>query len=163
LFRWIWVVLGFGSLTLGVIGAVLPVLPTTPFVFLAAACFSRGSERWHRWLRENPRFGRLIRDWEEHRAIRRRARILAISMIVLVGGPGLLFIPIPVVRLLVAAILVSVSIYVGTRPDPPSHLAGGASGETGEETDGARRAVKGSGTGRSPCAAEGGSGIDSTA
>ena len=44
----------------------------------SAACFSRGSERWHRWLRENRRFGPLLRDWEQYRAIRARARLLAI-------------------------------------------------------------------------------------
>ena len=117
--RWFWIGSGFIALAIGAVGAVLPVLPTTPFILLAAACFSRGSERWHRWLRENRRFGPLLRDWEQYRAIRARARLLAIVMIVCIGVPGLAFIPIPAVRIGVALTLAIVVLYVGTRPDPP--------------------------------------------
>ncbi|PXW96670.1 hypothetical protein C7444_106192 [Sphaerotilus hippei] len=75
-----WLVLGGVSLVLGFVGLFLPLLPTTPFVLLAAACFSRGSERCERWLLEHPRFGPSIRDWREHRALPLRAKQLAIVM-----------------------------------------------------------------------------------
>lgn len=87
------VLLGLGWLFvgLGVLGAVIPVLPTTPFILLAAACFARSSERFYGWLMENRIFGPLIQDWREHGAIPRRARWLAISAIVLFLGSSVVF------------------------------------------------------------------------
>ena len=117
--RYLWVSGGLVALLLGLIGAFLPVLPTTPFLLLAAACFSRGSPRLHRWIREHPRFGPLVCDWEEYRAISLRAKRLAISMLVIVGGGGLFFIPLWQVRLGTALVLIAVAIYIVTRPVPP--------------------------------------------
>jgi uncharacterized membrane protein YbaN (DUF454 family) len=68
------------ALGLGVLGAFLPILPTTPFVLLAAACYVRCSPRFHRWLLRQPFFGTVIRDWQRQRAIPRRARRLALLM-----------------------------------------------------------------------------------
>ncbi len=81
--RWVrraWLAAGFVSLAVGIVGIALPLLPTTPFVLLAALCFSRGSARWERWLLAHPRFGPMVRDWRAHRAIPLRAKQLAISM-----------------------------------------------------------------------------------
>jgi uncharacterized membrane protein YbaN (DUF454 family) len=88
-----WVLLGLGWLfvALGVAGAVVPVLPTTPFILLAAACFARSSERFYAWLLDNRIFGPLIRDWRAHRAIPRRARWLGIGAIVLFLGSSVVF------------------------------------------------------------------------
>ena len=61
----------------------MPLLPTTPFVLLAAFCFSRGSERCERWLLEHPRFGPMVRDWRERRAVPLRAKQLATVMMAL--------------------------------------------------------------------------------
>ncbi|MFM2056591.1 MAG: hypothetical protein RLY71_976 [Pseudomonadota bacterium] len=77
---WLWLLAGWISLALGVIGIFLPLLPTTPFVLLAAACFSRGSERCERWLLDHPRFGPLVRDWRTNRAVPLRAKQLAVLM-----------------------------------------------------------------------------------
>jgi len=77
---WLWLLAGWISLALGVIGIFLPLLPTTPFVLLAAACFSRGSERCERWLLDHPRFGPLVRDWRAERAVPLRAKQLAVLM-----------------------------------------------------------------------------------
>lgn len=77
---------GFVALALGAMGAVLPVLPTTPFLLLAAACFAQSSERWHQWLLNNRYAGPLIRDWEERRCVSLQTKIVAISSMFVVGG-----------------------------------------------------------------------------
>jgi uncharacterized membrane protein YbaN (DUF454 family) len=83
-----WLLLGAGWLFvgLGVLGAILPVLPTTPFLLLAAACFARSSERFYAWLLDNRVFGPLIRDWRAHRAMPRHAKRVAIAAIVIAIG-----------------------------------------------------------------------------
>ena len=73
-----WVTLGTISLALGIIGIFLPLLPTTPFLLLAAACYCRGSEKMHAWLVEHRLFGKYIKDYEEKRGIRKRMKITAI-------------------------------------------------------------------------------------
>ncbi len=74
----IWVIAGTISLAFGIIGIVLPLLPTTPFLLLSAACYCRGSEKMHTWLLEHKLFGRYIRDYQEKRGIRKKAKITAI-------------------------------------------------------------------------------------
>ena len=69
--------LGWLCVALGLIGTVLPLMPTTVFLLIAAWAFSRSSQRWHRWLREHNRFGETIRAWEEHHAMPRRAKRIA--------------------------------------------------------------------------------------
>lgn len=81
--RVLWVAAGSLSLALGIAGIFLPLLPTTPFVLLAAFCFSRGSERIENWMLEHPRFGPAVRDWRARRAVPRRAKQLATLMMAL--------------------------------------------------------------------------------
>ncbi|MEQ1517152.1 MAG: YbaN family protein [Usitatibacteraceae bacterium] len=78
--RVLWLIAGWTSLLLGIIGIFLPLLPTTPFVLLAAFCFSRGSERWEKWLVEHPRFGPMVLKWRANRAVPLRAKQLATVM-----------------------------------------------------------------------------------
>ncbi|HET7793896.1 MAG TPA: YbaN family protein [Rhizobacter sp.] len=81
--RWsraLWLLAGALCLLIGVIGIVVPLLPTTPLVLLAAFCFSRGSERWERWLLAHRHFGPMVRDWRAHRAVPLRAKQLATAM-----------------------------------------------------------------------------------
>lgn len=75
--RTVYVALGFGSLVLAGFGAVLPLLPTAPFVILAAYCFGRGDPRLERWLLEHRRLGPPIRLWRERGAISRKGKIAA--------------------------------------------------------------------------------------
>jgi len=78
--RVLWLLAGACSLLTGVVGIFLPLLPTTPFVLLAAFCFSRGSRRCETWLLQHPRFGPMVRDWRANRAIPLRAKQLATTM-----------------------------------------------------------------------------------
>jgi hypothetical protein len=85
--RLVWLAGGLLALSLGVLGLFLPLLPTVPFVLLAALCFSRGCARCERWLLEHPRLGPPLREWRTHRAVSRRAKWLAsLSM---AGGAAL--------------------------------------------------------------------------
>jgi uncharacterized membrane protein YbaN (DUF454 family) len=67
----------------------LPLLPTTPFVLLAAACFAQSSERMHRWILANETFGPMVRDWEQKRCVTCRVKAIAIASMALVGGVSL--------------------------------------------------------------------------
>jgi hypothetical protein len=72
--------LGFGFVALGILGAFLPVLPTTPFMLLAAACFARASARFYTWLLNNRTFGPLVVEWRRHRSIPYRTKLWAIAL-----------------------------------------------------------------------------------
>jgi uncharacterized protein len=71
------------SLVLGLIGVVLPGLPTTPFVLLAAACYARASPRLHRWLLNHRWLGPTLRDWERDRSLTRRTKTVAVTSMLL--------------------------------------------------------------------------------
>jgi uncharacterized membrane protein YbaN (DUF454 family) len=74
------VTLGCLFMVLAVLGVFLPLLPTTPFLLLASACFARSSDKLHNWLRTHGRFGRYLRDYEDGRGIPLRAKVLAMMM-----------------------------------------------------------------------------------
>jgi uncharacterized membrane protein YbaN (DUF454 family) len=78
--------LGFVFLGIALVGVFLPLLPTTPFVLVAAGCFARSSERWHQWLLGNPTFGPMIRNWEQRRCVSCRVKLIALSSMIVVGG-----------------------------------------------------------------------------
>lgn len=77
----LFVAVGSVSLALGIAGIFLPLLPTTPFLLLASACYLRGSERMHRWLLGHGRLGAYIRQFEEGKGIPRRAKAVAIALL----------------------------------------------------------------------------------
>jgi uncharacterized protein len=72
---------GHACIVLGFIGAFLPLLPTTPFLLLAAACYVRSSERHYRWLVGNRLFGPILRDWEEKRGVTVRTKVIGIALL----------------------------------------------------------------------------------
>lgn len=78
--RLLWLAAGLLSLLAGIVGIFLPLLPTTPFVLLAAFCFSRGSARLEAWLVQHPRFGPMVAAWRRNRAVPLRAKQLATVM-----------------------------------------------------------------------------------
>jgi uncharacterized protein len=77
---------GSVSLALGLLGVVLPGLPTTPFVLLAAACYAKASPRLHRWMLNHRWMGPMLRDWERDRSLSRRSKTVAVlSMAVMIS------------------------------------------------------------------------------
>jgi uncharacterized membrane protein YbaN (DUF454 family) len=117
--RPVWFAVGIVALGAGLVGVVLPVLPTAPFLIVAAFAFARSSERWNRWLRQHSVFGPPIRNWEEHGAIGRTAKILAaLSMAGSVVLSFLLGVA-PVLLAVHAVVLAAAALFVLTRPSPP--------------------------------------------
>lgn len=79
--KWILILLGSISLGLGLLGIALPILPTTPFLLLAAALYFRSSPRLYAWLLSRPRLGAYIYQFREHRAIPLRAKVISVIMV----------------------------------------------------------------------------------
>ena len=104
--RWCLMALGWLAFATGIVGIVLPLLPTTPFMLLAAALFARSSPRFHRWLLAHPWFGPPIHDWQLYRGIRRHARRRAILFILLSFSVVVVALPLPWVWLLLVVIMV---------------------------------------------------------
>ncbi len=77
-----YIVAGWLFVVIGGVGVVTPLLPATPFLLLASACFARGSQRFHRWLMTHPKLSRPILDWQQHGVIRKPAKYLATALIV---------------------------------------------------------------------------------
>ena len=93
--RLIYATLGLVCLAIGIVGVFVPLLPTTPFVLLAAFFFSKSSRRWHEWLLSRPTLGPMIVEWRDHRVIRPRAKILAAAAILLTFGATVTFVAAP--------------------------------------------------------------------
>src|SRR5690242_16422346 len=92
--RPLYVAAGVGLTGLGIIGAFIPVMPTTIFLILAAACFARSSPRLEAWLINHPKWGPSIRAWRENGAIPRRIKLIAIgSMAVSFGVLAIIHMP----------------------------------------------------------------------
>ncbi|MGH1350342.1 MAG: YbaN family protein [Methyloligellaceae bacterium] len=118
--KFLWKLSGFTCLVVGIIGIFLPLLPTTPFLLLAAFCFERGSERIHFWLVNHPRFGPPIENWRHHGAISKRAKTMAISMMVAVFLFSI-FLSVPLYALAMQGIILClVACFILTRPAPPT-------------------------------------------
>ena len=83
--------LGFLFLSLGLLGIPLPILPSTPFILLAAWFFARSSEKWHQWLLSSELSGPMIRNWESRRCISRRTKVVAIVSMLVAGGASVGF------------------------------------------------------------------------
>lgn len=117
--RIFWFCFGLAATGLGIAGAILPLLPATPFFLLAAFGFARSSPRLHAWLTGHRRFGPLITDWQRHGAIARRAKVTAIMvmLVTLVAGwaAGLELWLLGVQ----AAAMAGAATFILTRPEPP--------------------------------------------
>jgi hypothetical protein len=118
--RLIWMAAGWTSFGAGLAGVVLPLVPTVPFMLLAAFCFARGSERMHDWLVNHPRFGGPIRDWQDHGAIGRRAKRTAVVAMAITFALSFAMGLSPVALAVQAVALTGAAAFVLTRPDRPA-------------------------------------------
>ena len=109
---------GVLALGLGLLGIVLPLLPTTPFILLSAACFMRSSERVHTWLTQHPILGHHIKDYLSGQGVRPRTKFVALSTLwISVLGSAVLFVPMLVIDVLLVAMAAGVSVYVRKLPN----------------------------------------------
>lgn len=115
--RSLFLALGLAFVALGFVGIFLPVLPTTPFLILAAACFARSSPRLEAWLLDHPRFGPGLRDWRGRGAIPRQAKLMSLAgmsagflIFWVASRPG------PLPALAVATLMLTGLAYVFSRP-----------------------------------------------
>jgi uncharacterized membrane protein YbaN (DUF454 family) len=113
-----WVCLTIGSLGMGLAGAVLPLLPTTPFILLAAWAAPKGSPGIERWLKRHPYFGPLLTAWKEHRAIPTSAKVMAIGLMSF--SWTMLYVVDYSSRILTAVgiLFIGVTIFLLSRPAP---------------------------------------------
>lgn len=105
-------VIGWLSVTLGIIGIFLPILPTTPFLLLAAACFVRSSRRFYDWLVKHPRLGPWFRDYLEGNGIPVKAKVYAIATMWFSIGVSCWLVPMFWARIGMLASATLVSIYI---------------------------------------------------
>lgn len=118
--RWCLLALGIICTGLAVLGIFLPLLPTVPFLLLAAACFARSSERLHRWLLDHRHLGPMLRGYLEGSGIPRRAKATAITLVWVTVPPSAIFVvPLPWVRVFLFGIALAVTIYLLRLPTLP--------------------------------------------
>jgi uncharacterized membrane protein YbaN (DUF454 family) len=107
------IIIGTISTALGVLGIFLPLLPTTPFLLLATACYARSSTRFHSWLLNNPVLGEYIRNYTEKRALTRRTKITGITVLWVAMIPTVVFIVSNwILRLVFLGIAVAVTVHL---------------------------------------------------
>ena len=111
--KWFLITVGIISVGLGLLGVFIPVLPTTPFLLLAAGCFMRSSQRLYDWLIRHKWFGEYIRNYREYRAIPPRAKVVTLVLLWSVIGTAALFaVTLWWVRVLLGVVAVGVTLHL---------------------------------------------------
>ena len=111
------VVAGSIFLALGCIGMALPILPTTPFLLLSAACYYKGSERMHRWILNNRWFGSYIRNYKEGKGLSLKAKGFTLALLwILISYSALFIVNVLTIQAILFAIAVGVSLHIVTLP-----------------------------------------------
>ncbi|OHV12893.1 YbaN family protein [Kushneria phosphatilytica] len=118
LLRGLWIGLAALCFVLGLAGVVLPLLPTTPFMLLAAGLASKGSPRFARWIRTHPVAGPAITNWEQERAISAKARCLAVLLIGCSAVAVMFMLDTLWLALVIVFGLSLLALWLGTRPSP---------------------------------------------
>ncbi len=103
--------LGFAFVAVAALGVVLPLLPATPFLLLAAGCFARSSETCHRWLMNSRIFGDLLNNWEKNRCVSLNTKIVAYASLIIFGGYSIFFGLEGIIPRLIGVIIVGLGFY----------------------------------------------------
>lgn len=116
--RFLALILAYVFLALALLGVLLPGLPTVPFLLLTAWFAARGSQRLHSWLYAHPQLGKLLIDWEQHGAISRSSKVVAVLM--LGASWALMYVRLSNGWLLagLALLFVAIAAFLLTRPEP---------------------------------------------
>ncbi len=119
--RALWTLLGSISLSIGLLGLLVPLLPTTPFLLASAFCYLKGSRRMYNWMMGNRVFGRHLRNYHEGRSMEKRAKMVSLSFLwatllatFLILGSDL------VIGLVLLTVLVAVTTHIVLLPSIPS-------------------------------------------
>ncbi len=121
LIRYSLIALGWLSFVAGMIGLLLPVVPTSPFLILSAACFLRSSPSFYYWLTEHPWFGHYIRYYLNGEGIPRRVKVMIVLVLwITILSSALFIVPLPWVSWTMVAIAAAVTVYIVRQPEPNS-------------------------------------------
>ncbi len=118
--RYLWLMFGFFATGCGIAGAVLPLVPTTPFLLLAAYAFARSSPRFHSWLINHRRFGPLIVNWQRHGSIDPRSKRMAMAVMAIALLSSWLLGASVRILIIQAVVLCGSAAFILTRPDGPA-------------------------------------------
>jgi len=115
--RGVYLICGLCSLALGLLGIPLPILPTVPFILLAAFCFARSSDRLHRWLMEHPWFSDALNHWESERAIRKGLKRKAYIVSGLSFALSIAIVPLVWVKFMLFFFALALGLYLRNIPE----------------------------------------------
>ncbi|WP_095498588.1 YbaN family protein [Paraferrimonas haliotis] len=114
--RSFYLVVGMVSLCLGFIGIVMPLLPTVPFILLAAYCFARSSKRMHAWLLTHPWFAQALADWQTKKAINAKLKKKAYIVVIASFSISILVVPLVWVKIMLGCMCVALLLYLRSIP-----------------------------------------------
>jgi len=115
--RGLLIILGTISVLLGLIGIILPLLPTTPFLLLGAAIYAKSSDKFYNWLIENRLFGSYIKNYREGKGIPLRVKVFAISFLwITILITAIFFVPVLVIKILLIVIAIAVTTHISALP-----------------------------------------------
>lgn len=117
--RFAWLMIGLLSLSGGIAGVILPLVPTTPFLLVAAFAFARSSPSLHEWLVLHPRLGPPIQDWHAHGAISQRTKVAAMTAMALALALSAAAGVSMIVILIQIFVILGVAVFILTRPSGP--------------------------------------------
>ncbi len=115
--RGFFVIVGLTSVTLGTIGIVVPLLPTVPFILLAAYCFARSSDRLHHWLMTHPWFSQGLNDWQNKRSINKKLKRKAMIMTTLSFVVSIAIVPLLWVQIMLVCMLCVLLLFMWQIPE----------------------------------------------
>ncbi len=113
------IAIGGLCLALGIIGIILPLLPTTPFLLLAAACFAQSSETFHTWLINHAQFGSVIVNWQKHRSMTPKVKRITTVFILMSFSISIYWVDFMLLKVLLVLFLIGLLAFIWRLADGP--------------------------------------------